>query len=143
MASTRNELAHQPVDSLGCGSAALSQSAGLGDIDFGLMPEHFGEQDVLGGEVIVDQAAADLGRLGDVSDAGVRQASLEHYLLGGRQKFGSALLHLLAARRLYRPRVCHQGNLPPPDEEFIKNCLIIQSIFDRYRPSTPWPPEPV
>ena len=41
--------------------AAGGQPAGLGDVALGLVPEHLGEEDVLGGEVVVDQAAADLG----------------------------------------------------------------------------------
>jgi hypothetical protein len=52
--------------------------------------QHLGHQIVFGGEVVVNEAAADVGRGGDVGDTGARHATLDHHLPGGLQQLGAA-----------------------------------------------------
>jgi hypothetical protein len=107
VACARNELAHDTVEALPGRPATACHSAGLRDVGLGLGPEHLGEQDVLGGEVVVDETATDIGGFGHVGHASVGEPPLKDHLPRCREQLGPALLDLLTATCLRGSGTCH------------------------------------
>ena len=97
VARRRHELAHDLVEAAGRGPRTGGQPAGPGDVALGSRTQHLGEQLVLAGEVVVDQATADPAGRGDVGDPGLGEPALEDDALGGLEQLGPTDLHLLGA----------------------------------------------
>ena len=130
----RHELPHDLVEAARRRARTRGQPAGPGDVALGGRTEHLGEQLVLAGEVVVDEATADAAGRGDVGDPRLGEAALEDDAFGSLEQLGAPDLHLLGAalrahglghvRRSYRAR--------------LRNSLTGQSISS----SVSGPPRP-